>query len=140
MKMMKEFKEFAMRGNVIDLAIGIIVGAAFGKIVASLVSDVIMPPIGVLVGGISFTEIKILLKAATLSGDQVVKEAVYLNIGNFMQTLFDFMIIAFSIFMMIKGINKFKRKEAAPAETSPTEPPAQEKLLTEIRDLLKNKE
>ncbi|HRS54505.1 MAG TPA: large-conductance mechanosensitive channel protein MscL [Bacteroidales bacterium] len=137
MKIIKEFKEFAIKGNVIDLAIGIIIGAAFSKIVSSLVNDIIMPPLGVIISGINFTDIKILLKAATLEGDKVIKEAVYLKIGNFLQVLFDFLITAFAIFIVIKGINKVKvKKESTP------EPPkisVEEKLLTEIRDLLKNK-
>lgn len=138
MSMLKEFKEFAMKGNVVDMAVGIIIGAAFGKIIASLVSDVIMPPIGVLVGGLNFTDIKILLKEAVTdpATGKIVKEAVNLKIGTFIQTLVDFIIIAFAIFMMIKGMNRMtKKKEEAPA--APPAPTKDQELLTEIRDLLK---
>jgi large conductance mechanosensitive channel len=129
MGMLKEFKEFAMRGNVIDLAVGIVIGSAFGKIVSSLVADILMPPIGALVGGIKFTELK-----WTISG--LTEEAVTINYGNFIQTAVDFLIIAFAIFMIIRGINRFKKKqEVVPAE--PAAPPADIQLLTEIRDLLK---
>ena len=136
MKWLKEFKTFAMRGNVLDMAVGIIIGGAFGKIVSSLVADVIMPPIGMLVGGINFTEWKIKLHEAVMEAGQVVKPAVTLNIGNFIQTVFDFMIIAFSIFLVIKAVNSInKKKEEASAK--PAAPTKQEELLTEIRDLLK---
>jgi large conductance mechanosensitive channel len=128
MKIISEFKEFAMRGNVVDLAVGIIIGGAFGKIVTSFVNDVLMPPIGVLLGGVNFTDLKITMKAA--AGAQ---PAVTWNYGNFLQVTVDFVIIAFAIFMMIKVINKMKKKE----EAKPAEPSNQEKLLTEIRDLLK---
>ena len=133
---MKEFKEFAMRGNVVDLAVGIIIGGAFGKIVSSLVTDVIMPPIGWLVGGVKFTEIKITLKEAVINPvGKIVSEPVTLNIGNFIQVIFDFLIVAFAVFLLIKGLNRLqKKKEAAPAA-----PSNQEVLLTEIRNLLKNK-
>ena len=133
MKWMKEFKTFAMRGNVMDMAVGIILGGAFGKIVSSLVADIMMPPIGVLISGVDFTEWKIILQAAVMEAGQVVQPAVTLNIGNFIQTLFDFTIIAFSIFLMITAINKFNKKK----ETAPAPPSKQEELLTEIRDLLK---
>ena len=131
MGMMKEFKEFAVKGNVIDMAVGIIIGAAFGKIVSSFVADVIMPPIGLLVGGIDFTNLAITLKEA--SGDI---PAVVIGYGKFIQTAVDFTIIAFAIFLAIKGINSLKRKEEEAPQASP-EPPAQEVLLAEIRDLLK---
>ena len=132
MKWLDEFKTFAMRGNVLDMSVGIIIGGAFGKIVSSLVADVIMPPIGMLVGGINFTEWKIILQNAVFELDQVVKPAVTLNIGNFIQAVFDFTIIAISIFLMIKVINSIiRKKEATPTSTK------QEELLTEIRDLLK---
>jgi large conductance mechanosensitive channel len=131
MGMMKEFKEFAVKGNVIDMAVGIIIGAAFGKIVSSFVADVIMPPIGLLVGGIDFTNLAITLKEA--SGDI---PAVVIGYGKFIQTAVDFTIIAFAIFLAIKGINSLKRKEEE-APQAPPEPPAQEVLLAEIRDLLK---
>ena len=136
MSFIKEFKEFAMRGNVMDMAVGIIIGGAFGKIVSSLVADVIMPPIGMMVGGINFTEWTIKLHEAVVEAGQVVKPAVTLNIGNFLQTVFDFMIIAFSIFLVVKAVNTInKKKEEAPAE--PAAPTKQEELLAEIRDLLK---
>jgi large conductance mechanosensitive channel len=140
MSILKEFKEFAMRGNMIDMAVGIIIGAAFGKIIASLVGDVLMPPIGLLLGGMNFTDINIVMKDAVLdpATGAVVKEAVAIKIGNFIQTLIDFIIIAFSIFMIIKMINNLKKKkEEAPA--APPAPSKEETLLTEIRDILKNK-
>lgn len=134
MSILKDFKEFAMRGNVVDLAVGVIIGAAFGKIVTSLVSDVVMPPIGMLVGGINFTGIKFTLKQAVLGASgKVASEAVTLNIGNFLQTVFDFAIVAFAIFAVVKVINKMKKEEPAP-ETAPTE---EILLLREIRDSLK---
>jgi len=141
MKLIKEFKEFAMRGNVVDMAVGIIIGAAFGKIVSSFVKDVIMPPIGLLIGGVDFTDIKIKLNnvVADLAGNAHA-QPVTINIGNFIQTVFDFLIVAFAIFMMIKAMNRMKKKNEevppAPAEPLPTN---EEKLLTEIRDLLKTK-
>jgi large conductance mechanosensitive channel len=138
--MLKEFKEFAMRGNVIDLAVGVIIGGAFGKIVASLVADVIMPPIGLLVGGVTFTDLKLVMKPAEMV-DGVQKAAVTLNYGNFLQVTFDFIIVAFAIFMFIKLINKLNRKkeEAPAAPPAPPAPTNEEVLLTEIRDLLKTK-
>lgn len=137
MGMLKEFKDFAMRGNVVDMAVGVVIGGAFGKIVSSLVADVIMPPIGVLIGGVNFSDLKITLKAAAEGVD-----AVTLNYGNFLQVVIDFIIVAFSIFMLVKGINALtnlrkKQEEEKPAPAP--EPSAEEKLLTEIRDLLKNK-
>lgn len=137
MGMLKEFKDFAMRGNVVDMAVGVVIGGAFGKIVSSLVADVIMPPIGVLIGGVNFSDLKITLKAAAEGVD-----AVTLNYGNFLQVIIDFIIVAFSIFMLVKGINALtnlrkKQEEEKPAPAP--EPSAEEKLLTEIRDLLKNK-
>jgi len=131
MKFFDEFKKFAMRGNVIDLAVGIIVGAAFGKIVSSLVADIIMPPIGLLLGGVDFSNFAITLKHA--EGDQ---PAVLLRYGLFINTLIDFIIIAFAIFVVIKGINSLKKKEEEKPAVAP-EPSAEIKLLTEIRDLLK---
>ena len=131
--MLKEFKEFAVKGNVMDLAVAVIIGAAFGKIVASFVADVLMPPIGILLGGVDFTSFPIILKDAV--GET---PAVTLNYGKFIQTLIDFVIIAFSIFLMIKGLNSFKKKEEE-APAAPPEPSKEEQLLTEIRDLLKNK-
>lgn len=118
-----------MRGNVVDLAIGIIIGAAFGKIVSSLVADLLMPPIGALIGGISFTDLKVTINS-------YAGNAVTINYGNFVQTLVDFIIIAFAIFMLIKAINRFKKKEEAKPSV-PATPPADIQLLTEIRDLLK---
>ena len=133
MKWLQEFKTFAMRGNVLDMAVGIIIGGAFGKIVSSLVADVLMPPLGMLVGGINFTEWKINLHQAVIEAGQVIKPAVTLNIGNFIQTIFDFVVIAFSIFLVIKTINAINRKK----DETPAVPSKQEELLTEIRDLLK---
>lgn len=128
MSITKEFREFAMKGNVVDMAVGIIIGAGFGKIVSSLVADVIMPPLGLLIGGIDFTGLKVTLKAA-----EGQATAVTLNYGTFLQTVFDFMIVAFSIFMLVKIMNRIKRAEAA----APAAPSNQELLLGEIRDLLK---
>ncbi len=140
--MLKEFKDFAMKGNVIDLAVGIIIGAAFGKIVSSVVTDVIMPPIGLLVGGINFTDIKITMKDAITdpATGKIIKDAVTLKVGNFIQTLVDFTIVAFSVFLMVKGLNSLSRKKAQ--ETAPPPPPPitkDQELLAEIRDLLKSK-
>ncbi len=133
MSIVKEFKEFAMKGNVVDLAVGVIIGGAFGKIVSSLVTDVIMPPIGLLLGGLDFKDIKVHLKPAVGKNPEVT-----MNIGTFINTAIDFLIVAFVIFLMIKGINVLKRKEeAAPAE--PPAPTKEEVLLTEIRDLLASK-
>ena len=139
MKVIKEFKEFAMRGNVIDLAVGVIIGAAFGKVVGSLVNDIIMPPIGVLVGGMDFKSLAVTIREAVMdpATGKVATEAVTLKYGNFIQTLVDFTIVAFAIFMMVKLINKLKKQEeAAPVVPEPTK---EELLLTEIRDLLKTK-
>lgn len=138
---LQEFKAFAMKGNVIDMAVGVIIGGAFGKIVSSIVADVIMPPIGLLVGGVNFTVLKWVLKPAEMVDGKEIA-AVTLNYGNFLQVTFDFLIIAFSIFMFIKLLTKLteKKKEEAPA--APPAPPApskEEVLLTEIRDLLKEK-
>jgi large conductance mechanosensitive channel len=132
MAIVKEFKEFAMRGNVVDLAVGVIIGAAFGKIVTSLVNDVIMPPIGYITGGIDFKNLKILIK----QGDPLKKIAdVSINYGNFINVIIEFLIVAFCIFMVVKGINSLKKPEqtAPTAEPGPTK---EEQLLTEIRDLL----
>lgn len=135
MSVLKEFKEFAVKGNVIDMAVGIIIGAAFGKVVSSVVSDIIMPPIGLLVGGIDFSKLAITLQAASEG-----TEAVVISYGKFVQTAVDFTIIAFAIFMMIKGINALKRKEEAKVEAQAEPVPTKEELLlTEIRDLLKAK-
>ncbi|MDX5371451.1 MAG: large-conductance mechanosensitive channel protein MscL [Pseudomonadaceae bacterium] len=134
MSILSEFKAFAVKGNVVDMAVGIIIGAAFGKIVSSFVGDVVMPPIGLLIGGVDFSDLAITLKAA--EGDI---PAVMLSYGKFIQTVLDFVIVAFAIFMGVKVINRLKREEAA----APAEPPAPTKdqeLLTEIRDLLKNQQ
>jgi len=137
MGMLKEFKDFAMRGNVVDMAVGIIIGGAFGKIVSSFVADVIMPPIGLLIGGVDFTDLKLTLKEAVIdAAGAVTTEAVTINYGNFIQTAIDFIIIAFAIFMMIKAMNSMKKKEEA-APAAPPAPTKEETLLTEIRDLLK---
>jgi large conductance mechanosensitive channel len=133
---MKEFKQFAMKGNVVDLAVGIIIGSAFGKIVSSIVNDIIMPPIGALVGGVDFTDLKIILKAASVDDVGKAVSAVTLNYGNFIQTTIDFLIIAFAVFMMIKAMNRMKKKEET-APSAPPKPSNEEVLLTEIRDLLK---
>ena len=139
MKLWKEFKEFAMRGSVIDLAIGVIIGSAFGKIVSSLVADVIMPPIGLLISGINFTDLKLVLKPAEMVND-VQTPTVTLNYGNFLQVAFDFLIVAFVIFLLIKGINNFlKKKEEKPVPEATAQPSKEEILLTEIRDILKKK-
>jgi len=131
MSMVKEFRDFAMRGNVVDMAVGIVIGAAFGKIVTSFVNDVLMPPIGIALGGVDFSDLAMTLKEA--SGDVA---AVTLNYGSFIQTVVDFIIIAFAIFMVVKAMNSMKKKEAEkPAE--PPAAPADVVLLTEIRDLLK---
>lgn len=131
MSIVSEFKAFAMKGNVVDMAVGIIIGAAFGKIVSSFVGDVIMPPIGLLIGGVDFTDLAITLKAA--EGDL---PAVVLSYGKFLQTILDFLIVAFAIFMGVKAINKLKREEAAAPE-APAVPTREQELLGEIRDLLK---
>ena len=128
MKLADEFKAFAMKGNVVDMAVGIIIGAAFGKIVSSMVGDIIMPPLGLLIGGVNFTELKLILKAASETHPAVT--------WNFLQVTFDFLIIAFAVFMVIKAINTAKRKEEA-APAAPPAPTKEEILLTEIRDLLK---
>src|SRR4030042_993983 len=131
MKLIGEFKAFAMKGNVVDMAVGIIIGAAFGKIVSSVVSDIIMPPLGLLIGGVNFTDLKLVMKAATEAAP-----AVTWNYGNFIQVCFDFLIVAIAVFIMIKAMNAAKKKE----EATPSAPPAvpnEEILLTEIRDLLK---
>lgn len=141
MSFVQDFKAFALRGNVLDMAVGVIIGGAFGKIVTSVVNNVIMPPIGVLTGGVDFTQLKLVIKDAVIEGEQTVSEAVTINYGEFIQDIVDFLIIAFSIFLMIKGITALTRKKnIVPAEPVPDpEPSTEEKLLTEIRDLLKNK-
>ena len=142
MSFTKEFRDFISRGNVVDMAVGIIIGAAFGKIVSSFVTDVLMPPLGVLIGGMDFTGFKlILLQAQFDETGAVIKEAVSLNYGNFIQTTIDFIIIAFAIFLMIKAMNRMQRKqaEAPPAPPAPPAPTKEEILLEEIRDLLSKK-
>lgn len=130
MAMMQEFKAFAMRGNVMDMAVGIIIGAAFGKIISSLVKDIIMPPIGVMMGGVDFSDLAITIQEAAEG-----VEAVTINYGAFVQTTLDFLIVAFAIFMMIKGMNSLKKKEEA-KPAAPAAPSKEEVLLSEIRDLL----
>lgn len=144
MGFIKEFKEFVMRGNVVDLAVGVIIGAAFNKIVTSIVNDIIMPPIGVLLGGVDFKDLKIKLKdgspAVIENGKEVTAAIadVTINYGAFIQTVVDFTIVAFCVFLIVKVMNRLKKKpEETPA--APPEPSNEEKLLTEIRDLLKNK-
>jgi large conductance mechanosensitive channel len=136
MSVIQEFKEFAVKGNVVDLAVGVIIGTAFGKIVSSVVADVVMPPIGLLVGGVYFSDLKLTLKAATEAAP-----AVTLNYGMFLQTTFDFLIVAIAVFMMVKAINKMKSKleKEKKAEAAPAAPPRNEILLEEIRDLLKTR-
>ena len=146
---LQDFKAFAMKGNVVDMAVGVIIGGAFGKIVTSVVNDLFMPVIGMLVGGVNFTDLKLTLKGAVPeqlneAGEviQAAVPAVTLNYGNFLQQTFDFLIIAFSIFLfisLIKKVTEKKKVEEAPAPAPAPEPSAEEKLLTEIRDLLKNK-
>ncbi|HBZ66622.1 MAG TPA: large conductance mechanosensitive channel protein MscL [Bacteroidales bacterium] len=142
MKFIEEFKAFAVKGNMIDMAVGIIIGGAFGKIVTSLVNDVIMPPLGVLIGGINFSSFKIVIREAVSDAAGITTTpAVTLNYGQFIQNLFDFTIIAFAVFLMIKGMNRLRTKQD-PQPTAPPAPPqpsAEEKLLTEIRDILKTK-
>lgn len=133
MSMVSEFKAFAMRGNVVDMAVGVVMGGAFGKIVSSVVSDVIMPPIGLALGGVDFTGLKFVLKKA--EGEAA---AVTLNYGSFIQTIVDFLIIAFAIFMVVKAMNAAKKKEEA-APAAPPAPTKEEVLLTEIRDALRAK-
>lgn len=131
MSVIKEFKEFAMRGSVVDLAVGIVIGGAFGKIVSSFVNDILMPPLGVIIGGVDFTDLAVTIKEATETA-----EAVTLNYGSFIQTIIDFVIIAFAIFMVVKGMNALKKKEETAAVPAPG-PTKDQELLTEIRDLLK---
>lgn len=140
---LQDFKAFAMRGNVIDMAVGVVIGGAFGKIVSSLVANVIMPPIGLLVGGVNFTDLKWVMKSAEYAADgTVTTPAVTLDYGQFLQATFDFIIIAFSIFIFIRMLTKLttkKKEEVAAAPPAPPAPTKEEVLLTEIRDLLKEK-
>ena len=138
MSLASEFKAFVTRGNVMDLAVGVIVGAAFGKVVSALVSDVIMPPIGLLVGGVNFTDIKIHLKEAVLDpSGKVLNPQVTLNLGNFIQAVVDFTLVAFAVFLMVKAVNHVKARLAAEEAVAIQAPSRQEVLLEEIRDLLK---
>ncbi|WP_114196096.1 large-conductance mechanosensitive channel protein MscL [Edaphovirga cremea] len=134
MSLMKEFREFAMRGNVVDLAVGVIIGAAFGKIVSSLVADIIMPPLGLLLGGIDFKQFHWVLREA-----EGAVPAVVMNYGSFIQSVFDFVIVAFAIFAAIKLMNRLRRKEEEKS-AAPPKPTAEETLLAEIRDLLKEQQ
>lgn len=136
MSIIKEFKEFAMKGNMLDLAVGIIIGGAFGKVVSSIVADVLMPPLGLLIGGLNFTDIKLTLKEAAVDAAGKTHAAVTLNVGNFIQSLVDFTIIAFAVFLLVKGINRMNRKAEEAAAVTLTK---QEELLAEIRDLLKKR-
>ena len=136
-KFLNEFKQFAMRGNVLDMAVGVIIGGAFGKIVSSVVDDIIMPPIGWLIGGVNFSDLKVTLPSVEVIGGEKLQAAT-INYGNFLQAALDFLIVAFCVFMLIKVVNKVTaKKEEKPAETPKApEPTQEEKLLTEIRDLL----
>lgn len=142
MGFISDFKAFAMKGNVVDMAVGVIIGGAFGKIVSSIVADLIMPFIGLLLGGHSVADLKVVLKDAVMEGEEVVQEAVTWNYGAFLQNVIDFLIIALAIFFIVKAIAKMselkKKEEEAPAPDP--EPTAEEKLLTEIRDLMKNQQ
>jgi large conductance mechanosensitive channel len=137
MGLIGEFKTFIARGNALDLAVGVIVGGAFGKIVTSLVNDLIMPPVGLALGGVNFTSLKIILKNASVDAAGKITEAISINYGSFLQTIIDFLIIAFCIFMMVKAINKMKDLNKNEEPVVPAAPPADIVLLTEIRDLLK---
>ena len=142
MGFLNDFKAFAMKGNVIDMAVGVIIGGAFGKIVTSLVNDIIMPLVGLLMGGIDFKTAKIVLKEAVMNGEEIIKPEVVLTYGNFIQTVVDFLIIALSIFVTIRVITKLtekRKKEEAAAPAPAPKPSNEEVLLTEIRDLLKEK-
>ena len=135
--MLKEFKEFAMKGNVVDLAVGFILGGAFGTIVSSLVNDILMPPIGLLLGGVDFSELKYVLEPAAVRGGEEIPE-VAINYGMFINNVISFLIVAFAMFMIVKGMNRMHQKKEEAPEAVP-EPSTEEKLLTEIRDLLAKK-
>ena len=138
-KFLNEFKAFAVKGNAVDMAVGVIIGGAFGKIVSSIVDDIIMPPIGWLIGGVNFSDLKVTLPAEKIA-DGIEMQAATINYGNFIQTLIDFIIIAFCVFLLVKGINRLAKKDDKPAAPAPQpEPSNEEKLLAEIRDLLKEK-
>lgn len=137
-KFISEFKEFAMKGNVVDMAVGVIIGGAFGKIVSSLVNDIIMPLVSIITGGVNFTDKKLILKDAVMNGEEIISPEVAVTWGVFVQSIVDFLIIAFCIFMAIRFMNKLKKAEVkAEAEPEPEAPSKEEVLLTEIRDLLK---
>ena len=138
MSMLQEFKAFAMRGNVVDMAVGIIIGGAFGKIVTSLVNDVVMPPIGMLIGGVDFVELKLVLKEASVDATGAAIPAVTVNYGLLINNIINFLIIAFAIFMVIKAMNTMKKK-GEPAPSPPPAPTKEEILLTEIRDALRSR-
>ena len=138
-KFINEFKAFAVKSNAVDMAVGVIIGGAFGKIVSSIVNDLIMPPIGWLIGGVNFSDLKITLPAEKIA-DGIEMQAATINYGSFIQNLIDFVIIAFCVFLLVKGINKLaNKKQEKPAPTPAPEPSAEEKLLAEIRDLMKEK-
>lgn len=134
-KFLEEFKAFAVKGNAVDMAVGVIIGGAFGKIVSSIVDDIIMPPIGWLIGGVNFSDLKVTLPSVVIPGVEQMKPAT-INYGNFIQTLIDFIIIAFCVFLLVKGLNALSKKKNEEPKPAP-EPSNEEKLLTEIRDLLK---
>jgi large conductance mechanosensitive channel len=136
MAILKEFREFAVKGNVVDLAVGLIIGAAFGKIVNSLVADVIMPPIGLLLGGVDFSSLAVVLKSASVDAAGKAVAPVLLRYGVFINTIIEFVIVAFAVFLIVKAMNAARRQEAA-APAPPPAPPREEVLLTEIRDLLR---
>ena len=138
MGFVKEFRDFAVRGNVIDMAVGIVIGGAFGKIVSSFVADVVMPPIGLMTGGVDFKDLKLTMKDASVAADGTEVAAVTLNLGMFINTVIDFVIIAFAIFLVVKAMNAAKKKEEAKPAPAPA-PSKEEVLLGEIRDLLKKK-
>ena len=138
-KFINEFKQFAVKGNAVDMAVGVIIGGAFGKIVSSIVNDIIMPPIGWLIGGVNFSDLKFTLPAVDIAGLEKMQPAT-INYGSFIQTIIDFTIIAFCVFMLVKGINKLAKKKKKEEEKKPATPPApskEEVLLTEIRDAIK---
>jgi large conductance mechanosensitive channel len=139
MGMINEFKTFAMRGNVVDLAVGVVIGAAFGKIVTALVDQLLMPPLGLVIGGVDFSAWAITLKEASVDAAGQAVPAVTLGVGAFLNTLVQFVIVAFAIFLVVKALNALKKKEEA-APAAPAEPPADVQLLTEIRDLLKQRQ
>lgn len=139
-KLFWEFNEFVSRGSVVELAVGVIIGGVFGKIITSLVEDIIMPPIGLIIGGVNFTDIKLTLKESFINAQGVLVDPVTLNIGNFLQTLFNFFIIAFCIFMVVKTINRIKTsRKFVTSKEAKVKISREEELLTEIRDILKNK-